>query len=109
MKIFFNIIDIKYMLQGRRWCKISLKMTKINLKVVNKPCLQFHHIEFGGNDKVTHWIFLHFYPLFDKTSDCHVYDTMDYHELDFNVLSHIGIINNLRISNRCCFQYLDAT
>ena len=74
-------------------------MTKNKSKMVNKPCLQFHHIELGGNDKVMHWIFLHYYVPFD----CHIYDTIGYHELDFNALSHIGITKNLRISNRPCF------
>ena len=47
---------------------------------------------------------MHCYPSFDKTFDCHVYDTMGYHELGFNALSHISITENLRISNRPCFQ-----
>ena len=34
---------------------------------------------------------------------------MDYNELDFNTLSHIGISKNLRISNRPCFQQLDGS
>ena len=72
--------------------------------MVTKPCLQFHHIKLNGNDKLMHWILLHCYPPFYKTFDCHVYDTMGYHELDFNALSLIGITKNLRISNRPCFQ-----
>ena len=34
---------------------------------------------------------------------------MGYHELDFNVLSHIGNTKNLMISNHPCFQQSDGS
>ena len=73
-------------------------------KIVTKPCLQFHHIKLGGNDKLMHWILLYCYLPIDKTFDCHIYDTRGYHELDFIALSYIDITKNLRISNYPCFQ-----
>ena len=85
----------------------KFKDNKNKSKIITKPCLQFHHIKLGSNDNLMHWILLHCYPPFDKTLDCHVYDTMGFQELDFNTLSHIGITKNLRISNRSCFQQLD--
>ena len=87
----------------------KFKDNKNRSKMITKPCLQFHNIKLGGNDNSTHWILLHCYPPFDKTVDCHVYDTLGYNELDFNTLSHIGITKNLRISNRPCFQQLDGS
>ena len=82
----------------------KFKDNKNKSKMITKPCLQFHHIELGDKDNLTHWILLHCYPPFDKTLDCHVYDTMGYHELDLNTLSHVGITINLRISNRPIFN-----
>ena len=81
----------------------KFKDNKNKSKMVTKPCLQFHHIKLGDSDKLTHSILLHCYLFFDKTSFCHVYDTMDYHELDFNALCHMDITKNLRISNHPCF------
>ena len=79
--------------------KNKFKNNKNKSKMVTKPCLQFHHIKLGGSVKLTQWILLRCYLPFDKTFDCQFYDTMDYHELDFNALSHIGITKNRRISN----------
>ena len=60
MKIFFNIVDIKYMLQGLEMVQNKFK-DKNKSKMVTKPCLQFHHFKLGGNDKLMHWILLHCY------------------------------------------------
>ena len=57
----------------------KFKDDKNKSKMVSESCLQFHHIELGGNDRLMHWILLHCYPSFDKTSNCHVYNTMNYH------------------------------
>ena len=70
--------------------------------MVSKSCLQFHHIKLGGNESLTHWVLLHCYPLSDSMVECHVYDTLGQHELDFEALSHIAITKNLRISYCSC-------
>ena len=51
------------------------KDNKNKSKMITKPCLQFHNIKPSRNNNLTHWILLHCYPPFDKTVDCHVYDT----------------------------------
>ena len=41
--------------------------------------------------------------------DCHVYDTLGQHELDFEALSYIGFMKNLRISYCSYYQQLDCS
>ena len=60
--------------------------------LVNRPCLQFYHI-----DQLGHWILLSFFPLNESHYQCFVYDILGFHDLDFEQLQHIGIFSNIRI------------
>ena len=70
---------------------------------VNRPCLQFYHIDRHG-----HWILLYFFLLNESHYQCYVYDTFGFHDLDFEQLQHIGISSNIRIQQGHPYQQEDG-
>ena len=62
---------------------------------VDKPCLQFYHINKHG-----HWFFFKKIPCNEFHYQCFVYGTLGFHDLDFGLLQNIGISLNIRIQQR---------
>ena len=51
-----------------------------------------------NHDKMMYWILFHSYIFNDLAFDYYVYNTLENHDLYFEVLKHIGINRNIRIS-----------
>ena len=56
-----------------------------------------------------HWILFYCYLSSTSIVVCHVYNTLNQHELNFEFLSHVGIIKNLRISYCPYCQQLNSS